>query len=98
MDTTKGALNVLQGALVGALDKVFEANETKFKTFITDITAAISSPAFGAAVHSMVSAVGSLYESIKTLIPVLQTLGTAWIVFKAASIGVSVFQGLSEVG
>ena len=95
MDTTKGALNILQGAMVGALDKVFEANETQFKTFITDITAAINSPEFATAIHGMVGAVSGLYESIKTLMPVLTTLGTAWAVFKAASIGVSIFQGLA---
>ena len=95
MDTTKGALNVLQGALVGALDRVFEVNEVKFKTFITDITAVISSPEFANSVHGMVAAVGSLYDSIKTLLPVLTTLGTAWLVFKAGAMGVAIFQGLA---
>lgn len=95
MDTTKGALNVLQGAMVGALDRVFEANEVKFKTFITDITAVISSPEFANGVHGMVAAVGSLYDSIKTLLPVLTTLGTAWLIFKAGAMGVAIFQGLA---
>jgi len=76
MDTTKGALNILQGAMVGALDKVFEENELKFKTFITDVTAVINSPEFGTAIRGMVAAVGSLYESIKSLLPVLQGSGS----------------------
>ena len=96
MDTTKGALNILQGAMVGALDKVFEVNSDKFKAFIVDITKAIDSKEFLLSVQSMVAGALSLYETIKSLLPVIEALGTAWLVFKAGSFGVAVFQGLAQ--
>lgn len=97
MDTTKGALNILQGAMVGALDKVFEVNSDKFKAFIVDITKAIDSKEFLLSVQAMVAGALSLYETIKNLLPILMTLGEAWLVFKAASIGITVFQTLASV-
>ena len=97
MDTTKGALNILQGAMVGALDKVFEVNSDKFKAFIVDITSAIDSKEFLLSVQAMVAGALSLYETIKTLLPVIEALGTAWLVFKAASIGITIFQTAATI-
>lgn len=92
MDTSKGALDVLKGAMVGALDQTFERYSTGFKTVITDITTVLNSSGFQASLDGLVGGVVGLYGALKTLAPVLTTVGVAYATFKAAALGVSIFQ------
>lgn len=95
MDTTKGAFDVLKGALVGALDSVFEGFSDKFKGAIVDVTALISSGGFQQTVAGMVGAVMSLYEAIKTLGPALVTVFGLMAGWKILTVGIALFQGLA---
>lgn len=95
METTKGALDILKSTLVGALDEVFEANADKFKQFIIDITKVIDSDGFKQSVYGMVSAVGALYEGLKTITPAVVAFGGAWLTLKAISIGTSIIQSIA---
>jgi hypothetical protein len=95
MDTTKGAFDVLKGAIVGALDAVFEGFADKFKGAIIDVTALISSGGFKQTVAGMVGAVMSLYEAIKTLGPALVTIFGLMAGWKVLTVGIALFQGLA---
>ena len=95
MDTTKGAMNVLQGALVGSLDQVFEAYSSGFKDFITDVTAIVSSDNFKLGVAGMVDAVLSLYNLIKKFSSELILFFEVWAGFKVISAGIAIFQTLA---
>lgn len=95
MDTSKGALELLKGALVGALDTVFEGFSESFKGAIVDMTTVINSPAFRSTVAGMVGAVMGLYDAVRTLSPALLALFSIWAGFKTLSFGVALFQGLA---
>lgn len=95
MDTTKGAFDVLKGAIVGALDAVFEGFSDKFKGAIVDVTALISSGGFQQTVAGMVGAVMGLYEAIKSLGPALVTVFGLMAGWKVLTVGIALFQGLA---
>ena len=95
MDTTKGAFEILKSSLVGVMDDVFSANESAFKGFILDITAAINSPEFKTAVFGIVQSVRSIYEVISNNIGVVKTLGEAFLAWKAVSVITTVLSVLS---
>lgn len=95
MDTSKGALDVMKGAMVGALDTTFEKYSEGFKRSIMDATAVLNSAEFQGTLNTMVGGVMSLYDSLKTLWPVIKTTAEAFVIFKAATVGMSVFQSLA---
>jgi len=94
MDTTKGALEMLKSSLEGALDKVFDTNSQAFKTFMLDMKRVFDSPEFLATVQGIVQGVGALYDSLKTLYPVMEKVGYVWLGWKALTTGVAIFQSL----
>jgi TP901 family phage tail tape measure protein len=95
MDTTKGAVNLLGGALVGSLDQVFEAYSKEFKTFITDMTAVVNSDGFKLGVAGMVDSISKLYNMLKSASTVLVPFLAAWAGFKTLSIGVGLLQSMA---
>lgn len=95
MDTTKGAVNILQGAFVGSLDQVFEAYSGKFKGFIKDITQVVDSGGFRLAVAGIIESVSGMYNAVKNNIGLITTFLGMWAGFKVISFGVAALQGVS---
>ena len=97
MDTTRGALNILQGSLVGALDQVFEAYSGKFKGFIQDITKVIDSNEFKLAVAGIVDGVSRIYSIISNNAGLITGFFAAWAGIKVVGTGIAIFQSLAMV-
>lgn len=94
MDTAKGALDVMKGAMVGALDTTFEKYSEGFVKAIRDATAFIGSSNFQGSLNTMVGGVMGLYDALKTLWPALELAVKGFVIFKAATVGMAVFQSL----
>ena len=97
MDTSKGAMDILKGSLVGALDRVFEGLSDRFKKAIVQITAVIDSNEFSNMLNGMVSSVIGLYEAVVKLSPVLTALGVAFLAVKGAALLSAAMTGLAGV-
>ena len=95
MDTAKGALDVMKGAMVGALDTTFEKYSDGFVKAIRDATAFIGSSDFQGTLNTMVGGVIGLYDALKTLWPALELAAKGFVVFKAATVGMAVFQSIA---
>lgn len=95
MDTTRGAVEQVKSALVGALDKVFEIHGSKFKQFVLDIRDALNSDAFLNTVNNMVTGASMLVDAIKSVGTTALWMFGIWGGFKVLTYGINVFKALS---
>lgn len=91
MDTTKGAVDQLQGALVGQMDIVFEKYAEGFKGVIKSITAAINSNEFRAGLDTIVRSALALYSVLESLATPIAVFFGSLMAIKAVSLLGTIF-------
>ena len=95
MDTTKGALDILKGTMVGVLDKTFESMGTGFRDTIKNLTSAINSDEFANLMRGMVGSFAALADVAVRVLPVLSNIAAIFIAFKAVSFAQAAVSGLA---
>lgn len=94
MDTSKGAVDQLQGALVGQMDIVFEKYSDGFKDVIKSITAAINSTEFRAGLDTIVRSALALYSVLESLATPITVFLGAMLAMKTVAVLTTVFSGI----
>jgi len=94
-NTVKGkwaqAINTMKSQLV----KAFQEMEPVFSQLADNFKSLFSDPAFVDGVKAIVSSMASLANALVQMAPTLYTLAQAWVVYKAAMIGASVWSATS---
>ena len=95
MDTTKGALDILKGTMVGVLDKTFESMGTGFRDTIKNLTSTINSDEFANLMRGMVGSFSALADVAVRVLPELSKIAAVFITFKAVSFAQAAVSGLA---